>query len=104
MKLSSQGYPKRKRLPIRQMSVIEAINAVHAAWNTTQPFFFSGGVFYWGEKPEQSKIYTFDVSYTHLDVYKRQEETVENKGGDGEAVIRVARGVFIFENSTSRCV
>ena len=24
MKLSSQGYPKRKRLPIRQMSVIEA--------------------------------------------------------------------------------
>lgn len=31
----------------------------------------------------------------------RAEETVENKGGDGEAVIRVARGVFIFENSTS---
>lgn len=60
MKLSSQGYPKRKRLPIRQMSVIEAINAVHAAWNTKQPFFFSGGVFYWGEKPEQSKIYTFE--------------------------------------------
>lgn len=26
---------------------------------------------------------------------------MENKGGDGEAVIRVARGVFIFENSTS---
>lgn len=60
MKLSSQGYPKRKRLPIQQMSVIEAINAVHAAWNTKQPFFFSGGVFYWGEKPEQSKIYTFE--------------------------------------------
>ena len=29
------------------------------------------------------------------------EETVENKGGDGEAVIRVARGIFVFENSTS---
>ena len=31
----------------------------------------------------------------------RAEETVENKGGDGEAVIRVSRGTFIFENSTS---
>ena len=35
MKLSSKGYPERKRLPIRQMNVIEAINAVHAAWWST---------------------------------------------------------------------
>lgn len=60
MKLSSKGYPERKRLPIRQMNVIEAINAVHAAWNIKQPFFFSGGVFYWGEKPEQDKTYIFE--------------------------------------------
>ena len=31
----------------------------------------------------------------------RAEETVTNTGADGELVIRVARGVFIFENSTS---
>lgn len=31
MQLSAQGYPARKRLPIRQMNVIEAINTVHAA-------------------------------------------------------------------------
>lgn len=31
----------------------------------------------------------------------RAEETVENKGGDGDAVIRVSRGTFVFENSTS---
>ena len=37
MKLSATGYPERKRLPIRQMNVIEAINAVHAAWNIKQP-------------------------------------------------------------------
>lgn len=42
------------------MNVIEAINAVHAAWNIKQPFFFSGGVFYWGEKPEQNKTYIFE--------------------------------------------
>ena len=43
MKLSSKGYPERKRLPIRQMNVIEAINAVHAAWNIKQPFFLLWG-------------------------------------------------------------
>lgn len=31
----------------------------------------------------------------------RAEETVENKGKDGDAVIRVSRGTFVFENSTS---
>lgn len=31
----------------------------------------------------------------------RAEETIENKGGDGDAVIRVSRGTFVFENSTS---
>lgn len=30
----------------------------------------------------------------------RAEETVENKGGDGDAVIRVSRGTFVFENFT----
>ena len=28
-------------------------------------------------------------------------ETVENTGGDGDAVIRGSRGTFVFENSTS---
>ena len=60
MKLSSKGYPKRKRLPIREQSVIEAINTVHAAWGIKKRFFFSGGVFYWDEKPEQPKVYTFE--------------------------------------------
>ena len=31
----------------------------------------------------------------------RAEETVENKGGDGDAVIRVSRGTFEWETSTS---
>ena len=38
---------------------------------------------------------------TGLKAAGRAEETVENKGGDGEAVIRAARGIFVFENSTS---
>ena len=38
---------------------------------------------------------------TGLKAAGRAEETVENKGGDGDAVIRVSRGTFVFENSTS---
>lgn len=60
MKLSGDSFQTRKKLPIRQMSAVQAINAVNAAWNTKKLFFFAGGVFYWGEKPEQSKVYTFE--------------------------------------------
>lgn len=31
----------------------------------------------------------------------RAEETIENSGADGEAVVRVKRGVFIFENTAT---
>lgn len=31
----------------------------------------------------------------------RAEETVENMGGDGALVIRVTRGVFVFENTAT---
>lgn len=65
-KLSAKAYPERKRLPIRQMNVIQAIEAVHAAWGIKQLFFFSGGVFYWGEKPEQEKVYTFEYGVNIL--------------------------------------
>lgn len=59
-KLSSKGYPSRKMLPIRQQNGVRAIETVAAAWGLKVPFFFSGGVFYWDEKPEQSKVYTFE--------------------------------------------
>ena len=45
---------------IRRQTAVQAINAVNAAWGLRVPFFFSGGVFYWDEKPEQKKVYTFE--------------------------------------------
>lgn len=59
-KLNGQDFPIRKKLPIWQMSGVQAINAVNAAWGIRKRFFFSDGVFYWGEKPEQQKVYTFE--------------------------------------------
>jgi hypothetical protein len=66
MKLSAQGYPERKQVPIRKMNVIQAINAVHAAWGIRKKFFFFGGMFYWGERPEQKKVYAFEYGVNIL--------------------------------------
>ncbi len=60
MKLSDRHYPLRRLVSIRKQSARQAIDTVNAAWNIRVPFFFSGGVFYWDAKPEQSKIYTFE--------------------------------------------
>lgn len=38
---------------------------------------------------------------TGLTAAGRAEETVENKGAGGEAFIRVARGVFVFNNTAT---
>lgn len=37
----------------------------------------------------------------NLTAVGRAEETVANAGADGELVVRVARGVFVFDNTTS---
>lgn len=39
---------------------------------------------------------------TGLTAAGRAEETVENKGGDGELVIRATRGVFVFNNTATQ--
>lgn len=59
-KLSGRHYPVRRLVSIRKQSARQAIDTVNATWNIRVPFFFSGGVFYWDEKPKQSKVYTFE--------------------------------------------
>lgn len=59
-KLSNKMYPQKKSVPVNKKNIIDVINQVHAVWDITERFFFSDGVFYWGEKPPQKKIYTFE--------------------------------------------
>ena len=66
MKLSPKNYPVRKTLPIRQQNAVQAIHTVNAAWGIKPHFFFSGGVFFWDETPEQKKIYTFQYGVNIL--------------------------------------
>lgn len=66
MKLSPKSYPVRKTLPIRQQNAVQAIHTVNAAWGIKPCFFFSRGVFYWDETPEQQKIYTFQYGVNIL--------------------------------------
>ncbi|EPR07758.1 hypothetical protein [Ruminiclostridium papyrosolvens] len=60
VKLSNVSYPTKARIPIFQKSVIAVLKEINAVWNISQKFFFSGGIFYWGEKPEQEKVYSFE--------------------------------------------
>lgn len=68
MKLSSYAYQTRRTVSIRQQNAVQAINTVNAAWGVKVPFFFSGGVFYWGEKPEQEQIYIFEYGVNILNL------------------------------------
>jgi hypothetical protein len=60
VKLSKTTYPEKARVPIYQKNVIAVINEIHSIWGISEKFYFSSGSFYWGIKPEQSKIYAFE--------------------------------------------
>lgn len=59
-KLSGKTYPQKQSIPINRKNVIDTINQIHAVWGIGERFFFSNGVFYWGEKPQQDKVYNFE--------------------------------------------
>lgn len=61
MRISSKVYPKRS-VPIVRKNVISVIETIHTLWQIKEPFFFFEGVFYWGEQPEQAKIYEFEYA------------------------------------------
>ena len=60
MKLSPTAYPSKKVVPIFKKNVIATIEEIHSLWKIKEEFYFSKGVFYWGEKPVQDKIYEFE--------------------------------------------
>lgn len=68
--LSVQTYPERPRVIIRALNVIQAIEEVHAVWGIKQPFFFSDGVFHWGTKPAQNKVYRFEYGQNILSLQR----------------------------------
>ena len=59
-KLSAEIYQPRSVVSIAQKNVIAVIKEINTIWGIKNKFFFSGGIFYWGEKPEQEKIYNFE--------------------------------------------
>lgn len=60
MKISSKVFQKKKVVPVFKKNVIAVIEEIHNVWKIKEQFYFSGGVFYWGEKPEQKKVYEFE--------------------------------------------
>lgn len=62
IKISSKFYSSRKVVPIFRKNVISVIEEIHTIWGIKNKFFFSDSVFYWGEKPEQKKVYEFEYT------------------------------------------
>ncbi|WP_032122046.1 hypothetical protein [Clostridium amazonitimonense] len=62
MKISSKMYQKKRIIPIFKKNVISVIEEIHSIWKIKEKFFFSDDVFYWGEKPEQKRVYEFEYA------------------------------------------
>ena len=60
IQISSKTYQKKKVVPIFKKNVIAVIEEIHSIWKIKEEFYFLGGVFYWGVKPEQKKVYEFE--------------------------------------------
>lgn len=58
--LVSHSYRTRKTIPVFKKNVIDVIEFVHSLWGIHEKFFFSEGVFYWGEKPTPNTTYEFE--------------------------------------------
>ena len=69
-KLSDTIYQPRAVVPIAQKNVISVIKEIGTIWGIKHRFFFSGGVFYWGEKPEQEKTYSFEYGVNIISLDK----------------------------------
>ncbi|MCT4687113.1 serine/arginine repetitive matrix protein 2 [Vallitalea sp.] len=67
-KLSSKVYPKKSIVPIFRKSVIDVIEEIHNLWRIKELFFFADKIFYWGEKPSQSKVYEFEYAVNIIDL------------------------------------
>ena len=71
LRLASTVHPARKQLSIRKQSGVQALDTVAAAWGIRVSYFFCDGVFYWGEKPEQSMTYSFEAGRNILGLVRR---------------------------------
>lgn len=70
-RLATQAYPERRRVPIRDMTVRSMVEEIHCLWGIRPAFFFSGGVFYWGVEPEQTRTFRFEYGVNILALTRR---------------------------------
>ena len=59
-------YQPRKIVPIYAKNAIAVLKELNTIWGIDVRFFFSGGVFYWGEVPKQEKKYQFEYGVNIL--------------------------------------
>lgn len=72
-RLDSCEYGKKDTFIARQQNGIDAIKQVGNAWGINNDFFFRDGIFYWGCRPKQETIYTFEENENILSLKKYGE-------------------------------
>jgi len=69
-KLSTKAYPAKRVVSLSLKNVVEVIEAIHGIWGIREQFYFQDGAFYWGERPEQSHVYTFEYGVNIISLTK----------------------------------
>lgn len=69
-KLFEKKYPKRKIVPVQQKNVIQILEEVKRLWKIEDLFYFAQGIFYFGQKHDQAKIYKFEYGSNIISLTK----------------------------------
>lgn len=73
MLISSEGYPIKRKVAIREKTVSEYLMEIDALWGIKTKKSFLLGTFYWNEKPEQSEMYMFEYGNNIISLTRERE-------------------------------
>lgn len=74
--LFENKYPKKKIVPIVQKTGLQILEEVKRLWGISGSFYFAGGVFYFGQKHKQEKLYTFEYGNNIISLSKENGQWI----------------------------
>lgn len=72
-KLSSTMYQAKKIVPIVQKNMVDVLKQINSIWGIDILSYFIKGIFYWGEKPDQDKIFQFEYANNIISLVRKSD-------------------------------
>lgn len=72
VKLSPQSYPVKKKVAVREKSVLDFLTQIDSLWGIRTVKSFLLGTFYWDVKPIQSSMYIFEYGNNIISLERQQ--------------------------------